>query len=158
MSVSVNDMTKALVDAGIPSGSIQLYDEDFVLTTPDWITNKLGAAMNKFLFDTGIKFQYEQFDCVKFAKTASTIADWCWAETKVDETSLAFGLFAFISDDGPHMINVAVHKDQQGKLFVAFYEPQPGVPDGHATFSTVCLLPQKLEKEAIQSCLGCLFL
>ena len=155
--ITAKELTDVLVGIGIRREVIKTFDENYIMTTPEWITTKLGDSLNKFFFDTGIKYSYEQYDCNKFAKTASTIADWCWVKTKKEGAALAFGLFGYVSGGG-HMINIAVHRDENSKLYVAFYEPQPGVSEGTLAFQLVCLTKLNLNKEDIQSCVTCLFL
>ena len=149
--ICYEELSTVLTDSGISPGVIRIFDEDFVLPTPHWIMNDLGASMGKFLFDTGIKFEYNQYECNKFAKTATTIADWSWAKTTTREVALAFGMFGYL-ESGGHMINIAVHRDDTNKLYLAFYEPQPIPPN------FVCLTKKTLSKEDIQSCIICLFL
>lgn len=156
--IHAEELQTALVASGIQLDSIYILDEEYIMTTPRWITKDLSASMNKFFFDTGIKYQYDQYDCNKFAKTASTIADWCWAKTMVREAALAFGMFAYMSWMGPHMVNIAVHRNEQGKLYVAFYEPEPSAPSDHDVFSLICLLPKTLDEESIRTSFYCLFL
>lgn len=156
--ITAEELQKVLVAAGVPQGLIIIMDEDYVMTTPDWITGKLGKALNKFFFDTGIKAQYSQYDCNKYAKTASTIADWCWATTRDEAAALAFGMFAYIGDLGPHMLNIAIHRHEDENLHVAFYEPQPGIEEGTIAFAPICLLPKILDAQSVRSCLSCLFL
>ena len=155
--ITADELTQTLVDGGIPKSTIQLFDEYYIFPTENWISKELGASLNKFFFDTGIKYQDDQYDCNKFAKTASTIADWCWAKTKVKDAALAFGIFGFMRGFG-HAINIAVHRDANHKLYLAFYEPQPSIAEGSSAFSLICLTKLNLTKEDIQSCVTCLFL
>lgn len=156
--ITYDELTAVLSGSGISKDVIQVFDEEYVLPTDGWITTKLGPALDKFFFDTGIKYGEDQYDCNKFAKTASTIADWCWNKTKTENAALAFGMFAYL-ESGGHMINIAVHRDQNSKLYLAFYEPQPSAPeDGTVIFKPICLTKRTLSTEDIQSCIACLFL
>jgi len=47
-----------------------------------------------------------------------------------------------------HAISVAIHRDENGNLYVAFYEPQP---------NPSCLQPKILTPDEIQSCICALF-
>jgi hypothetical protein len=152
------ELNAVLTDSGIRQEAIQIFDEEFVLPTSHWITHDLGASLDKFFFDTGIKFGYNQYECNKFAKTATTIADWSWAKTKTRDVALAFGMFGYIGGVDGHMINIAVHRDSASKLYLAFYEPQPFVAEGEMAFRLVCLTQKTLSKEDIRSCISCLFL
>lgn len=149
--ISYEELSAVLTGSGISQDVIQIFGEDFVLPTPQWIMNDLGSSMDKFFFDTGIKYEYNQYECGKFAKTATTIADWAWAKTTTREVALAFGMFGYL-ESGGHMINIAVHRDDTNKLYLAFYEPQPTIPN------FVCLTKKILTPEDIQSCIACLFL
>lgn len=155
--VSAEVLRKALVAKGIPPQAIVLMDEEYYLPPSSWITKDLAASLNKFLFDTGFKYTADRFDCNHFTKTACAIADWCWQETKgAPEAALAFGLFGFASQG--HVICVALDEGPDPNLpLVSFYEPQPGVPDGHDTFALVCLLQKRLDAQDIGSCLCCWF-
>ena len=141
--ISANQLTDKLVKAGIPQIAIHLFDDDYELPDPDWIKHDLSKAFSKFLFDTGIVFNSEQYDCNKFAKSASTIADWCWAKTNKTEAALAFGLMGIPG----HMLCVAAHIDG-----VKFYEPQPMGMNQTAT-----LTESNLTKEGILECFTCIF-
>lgn len=153
--ISNEQLTEFLVKAGMNTRNIVVSAEDYVMPTPGWITKDLSASMNKFLFNSGIKFNYNQFDCKKFAKTASTIADWCWAKTTNKEAALAFGMFGYLT--ALHAINVAIHRNDKQELYLAFYEPQLGIPGDHAVFSPICLTPVTLTQDDIASCLFCWF-
>lgn len=149
------EINAALVAKGVHSDRIAFYDQEYVLPTRAWITEKLGPALDKFFFDTGISFRWEQFECNKYAKTASTIADWCWAKTGPREAALAFGVFTYGSEGGrrvgPHTLNIAIHRDESGKLFPAFYEPMRDA-------ATVCMTPVELSDSELSSSFACLFL
>lgn len=156
--ITSTEIVETLVNAGIREEVILIYDQQFVLPTPEWITNKLGASLDKFFFDTGIKYGENQYECNKYAKTATTIADWCWAKTKTKDVALAFGMFGYLAGIGGHMINIAVHRNESNGLYLAFYEPQPSAPEDKAVFQTVCLTKRTLPQESISSCVSCLFL
>lgn len=162
--ISAQLLQLMLIRAGVPVTKINIFDSDYELPSPSWIERDLSAAFQTFLFKSGIKWTESQFDCNKFAKSASTIADWCWAETKgATETALAFGLFAYPG----HMLNLAVHLVQEhadpsraigaDDLRVAFYEPQPTVPPGEMVYSGVTLREVTLSAAERGSSLNCLF-
>lgn len=155
-TIGANDLDRALVAAGIPEKLIVLMDEEYYLPPADWITGALAKSLNNFLFDTGIKYVPDRFDCNHFSKTACAIADWCWQQTKgAPEAALAVGLFAFLSQG--HCIVVSGDEDKAGNITIGFYEPQPSVPEGEQTFALVCLTPVKLMPEDTASCACCLF-
>ncbi len=157
--ISDTKLIDTLVKVGVPSGSILAFDSGYELPAPDWILNDLAKEFNKFLFDSGITWVEDKFDCNKFSKSVSTIADWKWAKTTSEEAALAFGMFGYSSGLDGHMLCIAVHCDTGdiNNLRVAFYEPQPSVPEGMAVFSTICLTEVKLSEADIKSCVSCLF-
>ncbi len=154
-TLSANELTRALTDAGVPPACIALFDEDFALVTPAWITGPLADAYRDLLFKLGIRWTEDQFDCNKFAKLATTVADLCWVTTRQEDAALAFGMFATPA----HMLCVAVHRDDSapGTLRVAFYEPQPSVPEGEMVFAAVPLRETRLTRAQIQTALACIF-
>lgn len=163
--ISSDLLTKVLIAAGIPAEAICIFDEDYELLTPESITVTLSAQMRDFLFAHSIKWTESLFDCNKFSKLASTLADVDWINTRpAGEAALAFGLFAYSG----HMINVAVHlklneadpsrQITAEDLRVAFYEPQPQVPDGRRYFTAIPLAPVTLKPEEIKTCLMCEFI
>ena len=159
--ISGEKLIETLIAKGIPRDRILIFDEEFELPAPDWITNDLSKEFNKFLFDTGIKWIEDKFDCNKFSKSVTTIADWKWAKTQSGEAALALGMFGYASEliiDG-HMLCVAIHCEtvEIKNLRLAFYEPQPSVPEGTAVFNTIFLTEIKLTNEDIKSCVACLF-
>lgn len=154
--IDCEQLQAVLVGAGIPERAISILDDAYVLPTAEWVTRDLSRALNGFYFQSGIRYTPEQFDCNHFSKTASVIADWSWAKTEKREAALAFGVFGYITDG--HMITVAVHREPITRaLAVAFYEPQPSVPNGTQAFSLVCMTPKQLTAEDIQSCIACWF-
>ncbi len=157
-------LIQTLTAAGVPLAKISVFDSDYELPAPSWITGDLSSAFAKFLFDTGIQWTESRFDCNKFSKSASTIADWCWTKTRnASEAALALGLFAMPG----HMLNVAIHLKQAEADFsreitvddlrVAFYEPQPTVPSGEMVYAGVTLREVSLTAEECRNCLDCLF-
>jgi hypothetical protein len=156
--ISSKELIKLLTDSGIRPDVINVQDENFVLPTPEWITNDLSKALNDFFFYSGIKYEENQYDCNRFAKTASTIADWCWAKTKTEDAALALGMFGYFYGINGHVITIAVHRDEQGKLYLGFYEPQPSAEEGKVSEIILCLTKRTLYLEDIQSCISCLFL
>lgn len=150
--ISAQQLETALTTAGIPPGRILIFDEDYELPEPSWVTGELGASLREFLFNARVQFVNEQFDCNKFAKMASTIADVCWARTRREEAALAFGMFATVG----HMLCVAVHVGPGGALYPAFYEPQPSV-HGASSYALVCLEEVKLPESELVSCVSCIF-
>ena len=157
--ISSDTLTEVFIKAGVDPTAISFFDGEYELPSPNWITNDLAKAFNSFLFDMGIKWTSNQFDCNKFSKSASTIADWCWVKTRTEETALAFGMFCYGDMFGSHMLCVAIHCDTGdiNQLRIAFYEPQSISPSRDGSFRTVCLTEKKLTDEDIKSCVACIF-
>ena len=61
--------------AGIREDAIDIFDEDYELLTPEAITGELSGLLADTLFRLEIHYVESQFDCNKFAKLASTLAD-----------------------------------------------------------------------------------
>jgi hypothetical protein len=128
---------------------------DYVMPTEFWITERFGPALLNFLDKNDFRYRDEQYECNKYAKTASTLADWAHLKTKNEESALAFGCFGFLTKEGAgHMINFAIHRDNKKELYLAFYEPQPQ----RGTLTWKCLKPVELTKEEISSCISCVLL
>lgn len=161
--ISADTLRGALVLAGVPGGTIALYDSDYELPEANWITGEFREAFNRYLFDNRIKYS-PRFDCNKFAKAASLMADRCWDQEGSTEAVLAFGMFAMVR----HMMNIAVHlkvspADPSRELVaedlrVAFYEPQPSPVEGQAVFSLVTMQEIHLSLVEVQTCVSCNFL
>lgn len=143
--ISRDELRERLIAGGIPSHVIQIFDLDYELPKPRWIQNELAGAFRRFLFDAELVGRPEQFDCNKYAKLASTMADLCWARTRKSDAALAFGLAGV----GLHMVNVAVHKDG-----VAFYEPQL---QGEGVSGGVSMRRVEHTREDLRLCTVCLF-
>lgn len=168
--ISARQVLDALVAAGVPANAIGLFDAWYECPTANWVTRKLGESMSDFLYRAGINYSDEQFDCNHYAKLGSAIADLCWVRTRDAGAALAFGMFAFVGDQGGHMICVAVHAPASAtgadaapgaELRVAWYEPQPTIPAGHQVVFTgamVSMQEVKLTRKEITSCVSCLFL
>lgn len=156
---SSDQIEKALIAAGIPSASIALLDDQYLL--PD--RQQLGTLFVDFLkrrqvsgglrdANTG-EFLYvnNRQDCDKAARKAwNALDDWFDATIdqqprtfdhpgdSSDESGLAFGLIGYkkdVADIGPipHAINLLVYDEGTSDvpiLKVAFFEPQfPGLVD-----------------------------
>ena len=151
--ISAEQLTSALRRAGVPLDVIIVFDESFELPAPDWITVDLAKAFTEFLFKAGITYRDGQFECNKFAKSASTIADWCWVKTRPSLSALAFGIFAYPG----HMLCLAAHQSASG-IYLAGYEPQGSVPEGEAYSQPVILKQLTITREEFEACEDCLFI
>lgn len=153
--ITSEEILKLFTDAGADPGKVWIWDSHFVMPTPEWIQGELGVALRNFFWSTGIQYSDTQFDCNRFAKSAATVADWCWVRTEKRDAALAFGVFTYLEGFGGHAINVAVHRRADQSLYLAFYEPQPTRNGGQ--FIELCLTPVEISPEQLRLCLGCYF-
>ena len=151
--ISAEQLTTALMAAGIPQGMIRLFDEEFEAVEPSWITGELRQAFERALFSGGITAREGQFDCNKMAKMASMQTDLCWYHTCKSEAVLAIGVLGVSF----HMLLVAVHTDGAG-LRVACYDPTPQVIPGGAVTNGTTMREMAVTRQEYQECLSCIFL
>lgn len=154
--IYVDEISEALVRAGIPASLTFLFDEDYELVKPTWITHDLREAFEKALFGAGITAREGQFDCNKIAKFCTVVADLSWYKTKKSEAVLAFGILVIGST--MHTYCVAVHMNEKDSLYVAVYDPTPQIPEGWPVTDSTTMREVTLTKEDYQSCLGCIFI
>lgn len=159
--LSSYDIKTALMGAGVRDGAIVFKDQQYCLPAPEWITGPFSKSETKFYFDTGIEYEEDVYECNAFSLTALADAKRCFAKTPKSQrpqASLAMGTFTFfLKEMTEHDIIVAIHKNEQGKLYPAFYEPQAGVEEGKSAFQKICLTPMQLSPGEVQSCLACWF-
>lgn len=125
--ISAERIFAAAVKAGIKPGVVVIEDELFGAFAPFWIIGTLGKHLSQALESAGVTYA-DAFDCNRFSKIASAIADLHMLKTTT-EVPCAFGTFAYQPDnaDAGHSINVAVHWSSDkpdAEIYFAFYEPQ----------------------------------
>ena len=150
-SVIITDsqLIQHLIAFGVPENTIMIYDEYYNCPTKEWIVGPFAKQFNDYLFYNKIQWIENKFDCNKFSKLATCIADMDWLNTPSDENALAYGL---IAADG-HCITIADHNGEIG-----LYEPQPAIPAGKdSTYALVTMTPVIWTKDQLKTCVGCLF-
>lgn len=125
--ISADRIMAAAIKAGIKPGMVVIEDELFGALAPFWIVGTLGKHLSQALESAGVTYA-DAFDCNRFSKIASAIADLHMLRTTT-EVPCAFGTFAYWPEDAgaAHSINVAAHwsSDQpDAEIYFAFYEPQ----------------------------------
>lgn len=154
--MTAKELRRLLLETGVPEAAIHLKAESFVMAPPEWVTERLGHALDDFYFDTGIQPVDEQFDCTTYTLFAVAWSKPCWALTQPGrEAALAFGLFDCLAV--LHTVCIAVHRDGNGQLYPAWYEGTPSVKAGTQAFRLVTMLPKPMTKEYIESCVSCAF-
>lgn len=142
--ISAERILAAAIKAGIKPGVVVCEDELYGALAPFWIVGTLGKHLSSALESAGITYS-DAFDCNRFSKIASAIADLHMLKTTT-EVPCAFGTFAYYpeSADYGHSINVAAHWESDkpdAGIYFAFYEPQSQ------------LKPVDLSNKEIRSCL-----
>lgn len=104
-------------------------DDSYSLPTRDWVVKDLGDAYRKTLFDNGLGYKKNIFDCDDF----SLLNYWACLTTlvitrlKTRESGglpLAVGICIYKRDDGQcHAIILAIVKEKD-ELAIVFVEPQ----------------------------------
>jgi hypothetical protein len=155
--IAVEEATEFLTGQGIRLGVIGFKDQTIALPTPEWMTGELGPVMDKVFFYTGIRYIEDVFECNKYTEVTLAISFLCWAKTPGAKGSLALGHFGYYKGVQEDEIVVAIHRNEQGKLYLGFYEPQPSVAENSSAFSLTCLIKLNLDPDEIRSCLECSF-
>lgn len=133
--------------AGIPMSAVMVLDGTFACPTKASIKS-IGRGLSELLASAGLKYKTEAFDCNRFAKLASAMADIGWINSHPTEDAIAFGIMALASRS--HAFNVTVETNSGGAYRFCYYEPQPQ--------NGICLAPLKIKKEELTSCVSLLFL
>ena len=121
--ITSDELTAILIADGLLSENIIVSDRAYSLPDAQYI-KALGSRFGRELFNAGVGYVPERFDCDKFAKLAAAHAMLEHAMFSKLQTGLAFGVAYVLVGLSGHAINVAVHLEG-GQHIVRYYEPQP---------------------------------
>lgn len=141
MIVTSPAITECLQRAGFSARAhVAFGDEPWRVPTPGEIKNELGGEIQKAIRKWDFNYVASVRDCDDFARGAAFICQ--FLNSRANSVAVAFGEVwcAALA----HAFNLAIHHDDDAKLYVAFYEPQKD------EFG-FCLSPLELNREQIES-------
>ena len=118
------EVRRALEDYGFPPANIFLPDAEYVCPTPESIVD-FGANLKNLLWQLGMTYREESFDCDDFSKVALGLLILSHRKFFKFSYALAAGVASGFTDTSGHAVIACVHDNDDGKLSVALYEPQP---------------------------------
>lgn len=109
------------------SSHIYFNDDFYAVPTLKWVNEVYSPRLTKFLFDNDLlKYVKESNDCDDFSQYALTVAHMMhrYSTSRPKGTTISIGDVTWMQPMQDHAINVWIVTDDNGKLILAFYEPQ----------------------------------
>lgn len=124
---NIFEIRLAILEAGISTDKNVLTDTVYILAQKSWLEKEFSEGLAAFQFQFGIDhWSAEENDCDKFADAASFYLKFLnhSSPNRNVNAGLAAGIVYYVVDGrGGHAINMFI-VSEDGKLKVAFYEPQ----------------------------------
>lgn len=122
-------ITRQQLSDALPILPYNMLDNDYSLTTKDWIAGEFTEALRKNQYASECReWMAENNDCDDFAFFAMSFARMIHHRVNPSlKTSLAFGVVLYKRDVGGfHAANCALVRGIGGELEMVWYEPQSG--------------------------------
>lgn len=132
--IEQSEILEALTKVRVPIECIRAIDTEYSLPDDAYIKD-LGKRYSSFLFNSGLHYEADKFDCDDYAVGCCFLAkiDHALHRPDLSERGIAFGFATLFTINYGHQVNISIQREQSGLLAVKLWEPQPN--------NGICLTP-----------------